>query len=210
MGLASYKEREHEFKKQLIAEAAFQLFRNRSFESVTVQDIASAAECGKGTIYQFFINKDEVLYYIIANNLDRLIHNIELQCGLDIDFTTALVNYLSLQYLSHNNYGSLLMSLYRRHIEASVDIDSYYGELLLKRERKTQLVANLIKRGIQEGKIIEFDHYKLALIINNIIRSFCLGNLEIEPVDTDETADLEMIKGILVRGILTVNGGTTL
>jgi len=206
--LVTRKEREHAFKKDLIAEAAFQLFRNGSFETVTVQDIASAAECGKGTIYQFFVNKDEILYYILAANLDRLNHSIEQQCGPDVDFITALANYLSLQYRSHNDYGSLLMSLYRRHIEASADIDSYYGELLLKRERKIQLVVDLIKRGIREGKIIEVDHYKLALILNNIIRGFCLGNLEMEPADIDETADLELIKGILVRGILTVKGGT--
>lgn len=205
--MATFKEREREFKKQLIAEAAFQLFRSSSFESVTVQDIASAAECGKGTIYQFFSNKDEILYYVISQNLDRLIHSIELQCGPDVDFTTAFTNYLSLQYISHNNYGPLLMSLYRRHIEASSDIDSYYQELLLKRERKNRLVADLIKRGIQEGKIIEYDSYKLALILNNIIRGFCLGNLETGTVDTDDTTELEFIKEILVRGILTINGG---
>ncbi len=208
--MATCKEREREFKKHLIAEAAFQLFKNSSFEAVTVQDIASAAECGKGTIYQFFINKDEILFHIIAENLDRLNQTIEVQCSHEEDVLTALANYLSLQYSSHNNYGPLLMSLYRRRIEEAANVEDYYAELLLKRDRKIQLVADLIKRGIQEGIIMEVDSFKMALVLNNIIRGFCLGNLEKKQADTDESADLELIKEILVRGILTVKGGATL
>lgn len=202
--MATCKEREREFKKHLIAEAAFHLFKNSSFESVTVQDIASAAECGKGTIYQFFINKDEILFYILAGNLDQLNQKIEDQCNTEANVLTALFTYLHLQYTSHNDYGPLLMSLYRRRVEEAASVDGYYAELLLKRDKKIQLVANLIKRGIHEGVIMEIDSHKMALVLNNIIRGFCLGNLENNLADTDEKADLTLIKEILVKGILTV------
>lgn len=205
--MATLKEREREFKKQFIAETACQLFKDRSFEAVTVQDIASAAECGKGTIYQFFTNKDEILYYIITINQRLLNKHIEEQCCDEDDILQALSNYLSLQYSFHHHYGSLLMSMYRRRLEDAVNIEGYYVELFKKRDRKIQLVSALIQRGINQGVIMEVDSHKMALILNNIVRGFWLGNLELDKADIDEAADLKLIKNILVKGILTEKGG---
>ena len=206
--MATCKEREREFKKHLIAEAAFQLFKSSSFEAVTVQDIASAAECGKGTIYQFFATKDDILNYIISENQDRLNKKIEEKCTCEENILLALSNYLNLQYYFHSNYGRLLMSLYRRRIEGAAEIEDYYTEIIQKRDRKIRMVADLIKRGMDEGIIMEVDSHKMALILNNIVRGFWLGNLEIDKADVDEAADLKLIKEILGKGILAVKGGS--
>lgn len=206
--MATRKEREREFKKQLIVEAAFQLFKRSSFEAVTVQDIASAAECGKGTIYQFFTTKDEILSYIISDNQNRLNKKIEEQCTCEKNIVLALSNYLNLQYYFNSNYGHLLMSLYRRRIEGAVEIEDYYTEIIQKRDRKIRLVSDLIKRGMDEGIIMKVDSHKMTLILNNIVRGFWLGNLEINEADVDEAADLKLIKEILVKGILTAKGGS--
>lgn len=205
--MANRREREREFKKQLIAEAAFQLFKSSSFEAVTVQEIASAAECGKGTIYQFFTNKDEILNYIISENQKLLIEQIETQCSGEKNVLQALSIYLNLQYKFHSNYGPLLMSMYRRQIEDADNIEGYYAGLFQRKERKTRLVADLLQKGIDQGLIVNADSYKMALILNNIVRGFWLGNLEINKADVDVDADLKLIKEILVNGILTVKGG---
>lgn len=208
--MLSRKEREREFKKQLIAEAAFQLFKNSSFESVTVQDIASAAECGKGTIYQYFATKEEILYYILSESQERLIKNIEAQCSLENDALQALFNYLNLQYEYHCSCSPLVISLYRRRMEGSIEAEGYYARLIEKRDRRIRAVTELIKRGIEQDLIMEVDSHKMALILNNIVRGFCLGNLELDPTDVDEAADLRLIKDILVKGIVTEEGGSHL
>lgn len=205
--MISRKEREREFKKQLIAEAAFQLFKNSSFEAVTVQDIASAAECGKGTIYQFFATKEEILYYILNEAQERLIENIEAECSQEKNALTALSHYLNLQYEYHTSYSSLIMSLYRRRIEGSVEAEGYYDKMVEKKDRRIRAVADLIKRGIAQGLIMDADSRKMALILNNIVRGFCLGNLELDPAEVDETADLKLIKYILTKGIIKEKGG---
>lgn len=202
------KERERDFKKQLIAEAAFRLFTETSFEAVTVQDIATAAEFGKGTIYQFFENKDEILAYILAQNLDRLNLNIAEQCNQEDDVLTALNAYLILQYRSHSNYGPLLMSLYRRRLEGAIKSE-VFEDLLLKRQHKIEQVAGMIERGIQAGILMEVDRYKMAVLLNNIVRGFCLGNLEEKREANEESRDLELIKAVLANGILTSKGGHT-
>lgn len=200
------KERERDFKKQLIAEAAFRLFKDTSFEAVTVQDIATTAEMGKGTIYQYFDNKDEILTYILSENLDRLNQNITAQCSQEGDVLKALSCYLTLQYKSHSNYGPLFMSLYRRRFEGAIKTE-VFEELLLKRQAKIEQVVGIIERGIQADIIMEVDSHKMAVLLNNIVRGFCFGNLEQKREDNDESRDLELIKAVLAKGVLTSKGG---
>jgi len=207
--MVSRKEREREFKKQLIAEAAFQLFKENSFEAVTVQDIATAAEIGKGTLYQFFNNKDEILTYILAENMERLNQSIAEQCAPEENILQALDVYLTLQYRYHNQYGPLLMSLYRRRLVDAVSSEDF-AVLLQKRQQKIEQVAAIIQRGIETGLLMEMDSYKMAGLLNNIIRGFCLGNLEEKPESNEESRDLALIKVILSKGILCNQGGNSI
>lgn len=71
--MVSRKEREQEFKKGLIAEAARELFAGASFEKVTVEDIARRSQFGKGTIYQYFETKEEILVYVLCQAFDELL-----------------------------------------------------------------------------------------------------------------------------------------
>jgi AcrR family transcriptional regulator len=50
-----------EKKRSKIARAAIELFARKGFEQTTIQEIASAAEIGKGTVYHYFKDKDEIL-----------------------------------------------------------------------------------------------------------------------------------------------------
>lgn len=49
-------------KKGQILEAALQVFARKGFNKTTINDIAAAAGIGKGTVYEYFANKDEITY----------------------------------------------------------------------------------------------------------------------------------------------------
>jgi AcrR family transcriptional regulator len=49
-------------KKDLIIEAAMQVFVQKGFTKATINDIAGAAGIGKGTVYEYFSNKDEIIH----------------------------------------------------------------------------------------------------------------------------------------------------
>jgi AcrR family transcriptional regulator len=50
-----------EKKRSKIARAAIELFARKGFEQTTIQEIANAAKIGKGTVYHYFKDKDEIL-----------------------------------------------------------------------------------------------------------------------------------------------------
>jgi AcrR family transcriptional regulator len=57
----SLRERKRVATRQAILAAAIALFSERGFESPTIEQIAASAEIGKGTVYNYFATKEEIL-----------------------------------------------------------------------------------------------------------------------------------------------------
>jgi AcrR family transcriptional regulator len=60
----SRRERKKEETRRRIFEAAISLFRERGFESTTVDDITEKADVGRGTFFNYFPKKEAVLAYL--------------------------------------------------------------------------------------------------------------------------------------------------
>ncbi|HYG49395.1 MAG TPA: TetR/AcrR family transcriptional regulator [Flavobacteriales bacterium] len=61
MGVKERKEKEKQQRLELILKAAEQVFTVKGFETATVNDVAAEAELGKGTLYLYFTNKDDII-----------------------------------------------------------------------------------------------------------------------------------------------------
>ena len=56
-----------------IIEAALSLFQKKGFAASKIEDIASAANVTKGTVYLYFPSKEDVYATLLSESLDRLI-----------------------------------------------------------------------------------------------------------------------------------------
>ena len=56
------RERKKQRTRQSILEAAFRLFEERGFESVTVAEVARAADVSEGTVFNYFPTKEDLFY----------------------------------------------------------------------------------------------------------------------------------------------------
>jgi AcrR family transcriptional regulator len=68
---------DREKKRAEIAQKAVALFARKGFQATTIQDIADAAQLGKGTIYHYFRTKEEILL-VISN---EILHEMERSLG---------------------------------------------------------------------------------------------------------------------------------
>ena len=59
---AGLRERKKRQTRQLLAETAQRLFRERGFEAVTIAEIARAADVSEGTVFNYFPTKEELFY----------------------------------------------------------------------------------------------------------------------------------------------------
>ena len=68
----SRKEREEEFRRQHVLESAEALFAEKGFDGTTVSDIAERSELAKGSLYNIFKSKQEIVDAIVERKVDEM------------------------------------------------------------------------------------------------------------------------------------------
>jgi len=74
---AGRRERRRAETKDRIFRAALGLFAEHGFTATTVEDITEAADVGKGTFFNYFRNKEDVLSALAEVQLDKYARTIE-------------------------------------------------------------------------------------------------------------------------------------
>lgn len=64
-------------KRVAIMRAAERLFHNRRFHEVTLDEVAVAAGVGKGTIYRYFNDKDDLIFQVATTGFEDLCARVE-------------------------------------------------------------------------------------------------------------------------------------
>ncbi len=198
--MVSMREREKEFKKQIIADAAYSLLSVKPYESVTVDDIAKAAGCGKGTLYQYFENKDHILAYLVSVDVKHLCEEIEEKCLKNPDIQEAIYNYMLLHYNYYQANHQIFSSWLRRSLEAGIQPE-WEQDVLAMREEKLQMMTKVLARGIKNQSLIEVDPYQLASLLENIFRDITYSLLDKEQEEEDLEKVMELVKMVISNGI---------
>ena len=72
MGIKERREREKEERRRSILDCARSLFFEHGYENVTISQIATAAELGKGTVYSYFDSKESIYIAILREGIGIL------------------------------------------------------------------------------------------------------------------------------------------
>jgi AcrR family transcriptional regulator len=73
----SRRQRRRAEMRERIFRAALELFAKHGFMATTVEDITEAADVGKGTFFNYFRNKEDVLSALAEVQLDKYAHAIQ-------------------------------------------------------------------------------------------------------------------------------------
>ena len=68
-----------ENKRKVIVQTAIRLFSEQPFHKVRLDDVAAAAGVGKGTVYIYFKNKEDLYYSMVYDGLADLVERLDLQ-----------------------------------------------------------------------------------------------------------------------------------
>ena len=60
------QEEEGRSKRELILEAAYEVFSRKGYHRATIDEIIALADTGKGTVYNYFVNKEQLFYTLIS------------------------------------------------------------------------------------------------------------------------------------------------
>lgn len=107
MGIEERRQREFEQREQVILDAALQLLSSPNWEAVTIEQIAQAAEIGKGTMYKHFVSKDEMLFRLMLRFYEGLLNDFERQFWPESDILEgfrSIFKYALNYHLQHREY----------------------------------------------------------------------------------------------------------
>ena len=157
-----------EQKRSKILGVAAELFAAHPFHKVLLSDVAEAAGVGKGTLYIYFKNKEDLYLSVLYNGFAGLVERI--RCRLDrcqlgpMENLEAAINEI-VRFAYQNPHMFELM----RNVPWREVIDSAHWAA--KRREFKVLIESIIQRGIANGQFSDPHPELTARFIPGMVRS---------------------------------------
>jgi AcrR family transcriptional regulator len=184
-------------KERMLNKASI-LFWKNGYQSTTMRQIAKAYGCKPSNIYNFFPNKESILYSMLLEQMKRLIAIIR---PIAYDSTVSHVEQLRRlikQHLSHTlNYKKsykLLFDVGLHHLSTSKKKD-----IIALRDEYDRLVKRILDHGITSGEFRRINTKLSSFTIASMITRTILWYSSKGPLSVDEIADF--IMDFTLRGL---------
>lgn len=197
----SRKELEKSFKKDLVGDAAYELFGRNFYDQVSMDEIAQEAEFGKATLYKLFSSKEEILIYIICRGIDQLCRQLEELYQNTSDPNQALERLVELEYDFYTGYSNLVLALLFRPTDDERQA-AYVSQIREKHQYRTELAEKIISTARAKGVSLQISDQDLARAIETTMKGFMVNRIERQSTSPDRESDLKFIKTLLWYGFI--------
>src|ERR1022692_1906231 len=141
-------------KKQRIMQAAEQLFRTHRFHEITLDDIAREADVGKGTIYLYFSDKEDLIFQAAVAGFEEMCLLLGQNAAQGVAFREALLRTcesISGFFQARRPLFRIILSEGERDMEGGgAGMRQRWRE---RRKPMTEAVAAIVARGMASGEI---------------------------------------------------------
>ncbi len=207
MGIQERKEREKERRRQQIMVAAKRVFSSKGFNKATMEDIAREAELSPGTLYLYFMNKDE----LYASLSLRILHylKIRLEHVVQEKGLTPEQRITALQSALYDVYEFdplILINMF--HLQSSETLSNLSAELSTEIQRLSRSalrnIVKIFKDGIAQDAFIDEHPVAMADITWSLFSGVVLWETSkklLNPKNDYLKTTLETAFKILRRGV---------
>jgi len=186
-------------RRKLIIEAATKSFSLFGYKATTMDQIAKLANVGKGTIYTFFKNKEDLFYEIITSLLKEMKEAAEQFMHSDLPFHEKVDRTLY-KLLEFRKEHQLYIKLFQE--ESDIGTPEVQEVMLRIEESILNYIKNIILEAIQNGEIKECEPEITAFVILKLYISLIFDwEKHHEPLKKEEISKL--FKLYLFQGLST-------
>lgn len=187
-------------KKQLILEAAFEVFSSKGFHGAKVDEIAEKAGIGKGTIYEYFKSKADVFKEMHKWYTERYFSGLEKGLREEAPATEKLYIIIK-NHIIFLNTVKILAGKLLSESSSHVDLGVEFKEIMKTTyKEKINKVKGILEEGIEQGLFRPLDTSLLSTsffgCLGGISHSMFLLDMDLNP---DEIA--EKFVNLLLNGI---------
>ncbi len=184
-------------RQRQILDCAKRVFAERGFHAASISHICEAAGIGRGTLYQYFANKQSVLTAILRETLDRVRALMERQSVVNVTLAApeTITRSQAIEWSSRQLRAVLgtvfqdqhtLRILLREAVGLDVDVEKLLGEI-------DDGLIGIVERGLHAlrdaGLVRDLDTRITATLIVGGIEKLALAALRSDaPVDLDALA----------------------
>ena len=158
-------------KRKSIIEAAEKLFAKSGFHGTDVDQIAKTAGVSKGSVYNYFDSKEEILIYVIEEGVDELDRKMRKYIMPLKDPIEKLKKGIEFYIKFLEKREPLFRVLTGDRISLRMDLRKRFHMNIFAR---SQHAENLIAEAIRDGKLKKVDPYIAATCLIGMIDALFL------------------------------------
>ncbi len=199
----SRREREKLWQRQEMLTAAIELFSEKGFHNVSMQEIAKRSEFAIGTLYKFFKNKEDLYRSIIVKQSDTFHTALTRALNEEDDEIEKLRNYVKIKGAVFMDNVSVIRLYFAETRGASFNIKTGLDkEIREEYELLLQKLTGVFAAGIQKKRFQEIaEPYHLAVSLDSLTNAFLHLWLE-APEQHPYPDDPDVILNIICKGLL--------
>ncbi|MCR4764848.1 MAG: TetR/AcrR family transcriptional regulator [Bacteroidaceae bacterium] len=154
-----------------IVNEARRLFAKQGYDNVNVNDIASACNIGRRTVYTYFTGKDEIYMAVIETELERLMARMSAVAQADLTPDKKLLEMIFTRLFAIKEVV---------HRNGSLKADFFQDIMLVEKVRKRfdRKELGILRRVLNEGVKKGVFHIENIRLTAQIIH-YCLKGLEV-------------------------------
>lgn len=161
-----------------------------SMHDISIQQIANKAGIGKGTIYEYFSSKEEIIKSLVDHMIDKTTSNFLNENGYEgLNYEDSLKRYIQNIYEGAKSVNKF--SMYNQHNIHEVVKFVDMKKILLEKLKTFHIINikifrdNVFSKGVYEGIVDEsLDDLDILIILKTLIREFSEA-IEFKYVDID-------------------------
>lgn len=160
-------------KKNMIADAAFEVFMEKGYMATRIIDIAKKAGMGKGTFYEYFESKESVLLFLIDNRIMT-----EYKAQLDEVNRAETVKeklraYIDAERSIMEKYGNHMQDMRNRRPEECMEFSELIGWKIMEfATMEYKVVHQIAELGVKTGEFKPLNPNMLAMLIKGGVKTF--------------------------------------
>lgn len=184
-------------KRDLIIEAAIQVLSRKGYHNTKMEEIALVAGIGKGTIYEYFPGKLQLLQEI----LEQSFYMYDSSTRTDINNSLSIKQKIRALVQGHFQFCRENRDLTKILFYDTEVIDTELRDWALeKRKLKEANMRSLIEAAIKAGEIRDLDARLVTVVLSGIL-SYIWVPIVIEDWDIDAAAAADQMTDMIMQGI---------
>lgn len=170
--------------REKLIEVARQLFIKKGVENTTMNDIASASDKGRRTIYTYFKSKRDIFNAVIEKETDQLLLSLRAIISRDMPASEKLADYIDCRFetmreiVSRN--GSLRAGFFR-------DVRKVDRVLKVISDKEVSMLREILADGVMKGEFEVADISRKAVILAHMLHgldvSYIRDSLAMQGID---------------------------